>query len=138
MASELRKNMNQAIKEVIVPVLREQGFKGSFPHFRRKNNNNIDLLTFQFNRYGGSFVVELAVCPLDGVTMSWGEKVPPNKVTAHDVNERYRLGAKTKNDPGIWFDFENAKTKEDFEQITNKVLKLLHTEDGTWITNILS
>ena len=138
MASELRKNMNQAIKEVIVPVLREQGFKGSFPHFRRKNNNNIDLLTFQFNRYGGSFVVELAVCPLDGVTMSWGEKVPPNKVTAHDVNERYRLGAKTKNDPGIWFDFENAKTKEDFEQITNKVLKLLHTEDETWITNILS
>ncbi len=62
MSSEQRKNMDLAIKHIVVPILREQRFKGSFPHFRRKNENNIDLITFQFNRWGGSFVVELAKC----------------------------------------------------------------------------
>ena len=30
------------------------------------NKKNIDLITFQFNKWGGSSVVELAVCPVQG------------------------------------------------------------------------
>ena len=73
-----RKMMNEALKKNLIPKLREQGFKGSVPHFKRSKENNIDLITFQFNKRGGSFVVELAVCPKDGATMSYsGEKIPP-------------------------------------------------------------
>jgi hypothetical protein len=32
---ERRELMNEALKGIAVPVLREQGFKGTFPHFRK-------------------------------------------------------------------------------------------------------
>ncbi|MFS0881099.1 DUF4304 domain-containing protein [Metabacillus niabensis] len=136
MAAKERLVMIKALKKIVVPYLREQGFKGSFPHYRRQNEENMDLITFQFNRYGGSFVVELAICPKDGVTMSWGEKVPANKVTAHDVDERYRLRENKKDHNETWFNYENAKDEEDFEQVASKVMSLLHVSDRDWIKNL--
>lgn len=64
-------HMNTALKNIVVPHLRADHFKGSFPHFRRRQDTHIDLITFQFNRYGGSFVVECTVCPPEGLMMSW-------------------------------------------------------------------
>ena len=51
-----RDQMIAALREIVVPVLRDMGFRGSFLHFRRFRDTRIDLLTFQFNRYGGSLV----------------------------------------------------------------------------------
>ncbi|MFJ7406290.1 MULTISPECIES: DUF4304 domain-containing protein [unclassified Lysinibacillus] len=70
--SHSRLLMIKALKKLVVPYLREHGFKGSFPHFRRQNEEHMDVITFQFNRYGGSFVVEVAICGKDGFTTSWG------------------------------------------------------------------
>lgn len=136
MAVKERLVMINALKKIVVPYLREQGFKGSFPHFRRQNEDNMDLITFQFNRYGGSFIVELAVCAKDGITMSWGEKILPNKVTVHDVNERYRLGANEKKSSDHWFSYENAKNEKDFDLVASKVWSLLHVSDHNWIKNL--
>ncbi|MFJ5771643.1 DUF4304 domain-containing protein [Psychrobacillus sp. NPDC093180] len=138
MSINKRKMMDNALKKILVPVLRKLEFKGSFPHFRRLNENNIDLITFQFNRWGGSFIVELATCSTDGVTMYFGEQVPPNKVTAHCINKRFRLGAQSEEVDGIWFDFENAKTEEDFEKVAFRVLALLNVTDRLWISNLFS
>lgn len=113
--------MDSALKKVVIPILREQGFKGSLPHFRRKNEKNIDLITFQFNKWGDSFVVEMTSCPLEGVTMYWGEHIPSNKVTAQLLNNRFRLGAKAKSEEGIWFIFEKAQTEEEFEKVAMSV-----------------
>lgn len=33
--------MNTALKNIVVPHLREHGFKGSLPHFRRKQQANV-------------------------------------------------------------------------------------------------
>ncbi|QCR33478.1 DUF4304 domain-containing protein [Lysinibacillus sp. SGAir0095] len=137
MASNEREMMNNALKKVAVPFLREQGFKGTLPHFRRKNETNIDLITFQFDRWGGSFVVELATCSVEGVTTYWGEQILPNKVTAHDVNERFRLGAKSKDEDGIWFSFEKEKSEEEFEKVAFTVVDLLKIKDRSWITNFI-
>ncbi|MFD1706722.1 DUF4304 domain-containing protein [Siminovitchia sediminis] len=117
-----RKMMDVALKNIVIPKLREQGFKGSFPHFRRVSENDIDLITFQFNRWGGSFVVEIATCPNDGTTMSWGEKVPPEKVNAHHINERFRLGARSFEEEGVWFTYENANSEEDYFNVAVSVL----------------
>jgi len=136
MASSERKKMDNALKNIVIPYLREQGFKGSLPHFRRMNETNIDLVTFQFNRWGGSFVVELTTCSLEGVTTYWGEHIPPNKITAHDIDERYRLGAKSKDEDGIWFEFENAKSEIDFENVASNVLNLLNLSERNWITSL--
>ncbi|MFJ7406288.1 MULTISPECIES: DUF4304 domain-containing protein [unclassified Lysinibacillus] len=133
--------MIKALKKLVVPYLREHGFKGSFPHFRRLNEGNIDLVTFQFNRYGGSFVVELAVCGKNGTTMSWGEKVPPNKVTAHDVGNRFRLREDIygTDDNECWFHYEEAKTDEDFDVVALKVLKCIQdVSDFNWIKKRVS
>src|SRR5215471_550489 len=86
-----REQMIAALREIVVPVLREMGFSGSFPHFRRFRDTRIDLLTFQFNRYGGSFVVEVAFCLPDGITTAWGKHISPQKAQAHDVHPKHRL-----------------------------------------------
>jgi len=61
--SEARDKLIAALKEIVLPTLRNMGFRGSFPHFRRERDEQLDLLTFQFSRWGGSFVVEIAYCP---------------------------------------------------------------------------
>ena len=135
--NDKRKEMNKALQKVVVPQLRKCGFKGSLPHFRRINAKNIDLITFQYNKWGGSFVVLLATCNIEGMKMSGEEFVPPNKVTAHDVDveQRYRLGAPNIFEDGIWFDFENAETNEDFEKIALEVWNMLCISDTEWISS---
>lgn len=49
--------MDTALKQIVIPILREQGFKGSLPHFRRVNENKIALITFQFNRWGSHLLL---------------------------------------------------------------------------------
>ena len=67
-----------------------------------------------------------------------GEHIPPNKVAAHHLNDRFRLGAKLKDEEGVWFDFENAKTEEEFEKVASSVLVLLNTSDRLWISKLLN
>ena len=136
MASIERKKMDNALKQVVIPTLREQGFKGSLPHFRRINENNIDLITFQFNKWGGSFVVELASCSKEDTPVIRGEKLPPNKVTAHFINDRFRLGSESLEEDGIWFNFESVKCDQDYIEVANSVLNLLHTSDKAWIISL--
>ena len=52
--------MLSALRRKVIPGLREAGFTGTFPHFRRYNGDSIDLITFQTNKYGGSFLIELS------------------------------------------------------------------------------
>jgi hypothetical protein len=40
-----RQKIDQALKEIEVPFLREKGFKGSMPHFRRQQSDRINLMT---------------------------------------------------------------------------------------------
>ena len=105
-----REEINQALNAVFVPVMRQRGFKGSLPHFRRHRDDRVDLLTIQFDRYGGAFVVEISRCGLEGATTSWGKHIPATKVTAHDLHpdKRHRLGAPSPDVDGRWFRFDNG------------------------------
>jgi hypothetical protein len=53
-----RDEMIKALKNILIPVLREKGFKGSFPHFRRRLENRIDLMSFYFDKYGGGLLLK--------------------------------------------------------------------------------
>ena len=110
--SESRDRMIAALQDVAVPVLRDMGFSGSFPHFRRIREAQVDLLTFQFNRYGGSFVVEVAFCAPDGFTTHWGKHIPAKKVRAHDIHpkQRLRLGSNPPQKADHWFCYESDRT----------------------------
>ena len=55
-------NMKQALKDIVVPKLRSCGFRGSFPHFRRKNGSRIDLVSFlSHSQSGGAFEVGASI-----------------------------------------------------------------------------
>ncbi|MGY8643866.1 MAG: DUF4304 domain-containing protein [Verrucomicrobiales bacterium] len=48
----MRPEADEALKSIVVPDLRTRGFKGSYPNFFRERDGHIDLLGFQFNKYG--------------------------------------------------------------------------------------
>ncbi|WP_211620844.1 DUF4304 domain-containing protein [Paraburkholderia domus] len=104
-----RDEMNGALKARFVPALRQLGFKGSLPHFRRQRDNRIDLLTVQFDRHGGRFVVELSQCAVEGITTHWRKFISATTVTAHDLhpNQRHRLGSLGPN-TDHWFRFDDG------------------------------
>jgi hypothetical protein len=108
-----REEMIVAIKNVVVPELRERNFTGPFPHFRRLRPEQIDLLSFQFDKWGGGFVVEISKCDPGGVTMSWGEHISPKKVTAQHLvpNDRIRLGCEGPS-TDHWFRYDRGKSPE--------------------------
>jgi hypothetical protein len=71
----------------------------------------VDLLGVQFNKYGGSFVVEIGSCPLEGVRIWGGRLVAAEKARYFDLpwELRLRLGSK----PGRvnrdhWFKFRKG------------------------------
>ena len=94
------------MKTNLVPELRKLGFRGSFPHFRRHRDERNELLTIQFDKYGRErFVIELGVAPFGDFRTYFGKTVGPSKLTAHDLGERFRLGAES--DGGdYWFEIE--------------------------------
>lgn len=105
-----REAMQAALKSIVVPRLRTIAFKGSFPHFRRVVGDHIDLLTFQFDRNGGGFVIEISFCPTDGIATPWGEAIAPQRVTAWDVHpdKRYRIQPSKGAGTDSWFRFEDG------------------------------
>ena len=54
-----RDQMMAALKKTFVPMLRERGFVGSFPDFRRGLDQRVDFLNVQFAREGGCFYLNI-------------------------------------------------------------------------------
>lgn len=100
--------METELRASVLPTIRQSGFSGTFPHFRRSVAEFIDLLTFQFDRNGGGFLVEVARCPIDGVVTHWGKVILPKKVTAWDVHPTRRKRVQSFDSGGTdgWFRFD--------------------------------
>lgn len=128
MANNLRAAMNAALKNIVISVLREKGFTGSFPHFRRLHVARVDLLTFQFDKWGGGFVVEIASGSIDGWTTHWGEHIPANKLTAHDLRYRKRIQACEDPETDVWFRFDDGNV----DQPARDLLELLPSAEAWW------
>lgn len=130
MTMSLRASMDAALKEIVVPVLRNRGFKGSLPHFRRLTNSSAELLTFQFDKWGGGFIVEIASCSIDGFTTHWGKHIPANKLTAQDIhpNSRKRIQPLEGSGVDAWFRFDVA----DASQVASSLLGHLSVAESWW------
>jgi hypothetical protein len=124
-------DMISSLKRLFVPALRERGFKGSLPHFRRLGKDRIDLLTVQFDRHGGGFVIEISRCAPEGLTTSWGKQIPPNKVTARDMDERWRLGSGStrRGEADHWFRFDDGMPTDG---VADSATCLLAEADRWW------
>jgi hypothetical protein len=118
--SDSRDQMKKALKDVVVPRLKEAGFAGSFPHLRRRRPDRIDLFSFQFDRHGGGFIIELAQCAPDGFTTYWGKHITPDKVTAWDLppTQRARIQSRAGSGTDSWFRYDAS----DFTKTAESVL----------------
>jgi Domain of unknown function (DUF4304) len=125
--SDTQDQMKKALKDVVVPHLRERGFTGSFPHLRRHRPDRIDLLTFQFDRHGGGFIVEIGQCPPEGFTTYWGKQIAPEKVTAWDLSPKQRARVRSRVGSGtdVWFRFDRAASADDFSQTAESVFPFI-------------
>ena len=125
MENSARNEMVKNLSAIVIPVLRLKGFKGSFPHFRRVITDRINLLTFQFDRSGGGFVIEITNCQLGGFTTSWGTKIEPNKLNAHHLFNRKRIQSNMDTTSSLtedWFRYDK-KYLFGFGNIYKKVCK---------------
>ena len=105
-----RNQMINSLNKLFVPKLRKLNFKGSFPHFRRTENDITNLITFQFDRDGGGFVIELANYKGKEHISSWGEITELKKLTAHHLNKRKRIYPNSENEDNgkqSWFRYDN-------------------------------
>lgn len=78
--------------EVIQPLL-NQGFVGKYPHYNREKESCIELITFQTNKHGGSFTVEVSAAFPNNENKNFvlhGDKEIKD-LNVWDTNIRYRL-----------------------------------------------
>jgi hypothetical protein len=122
--------MEAELKSVVVPKLHASGFKGSYPHFRRFAASGIHLLTFQHDKWGGGFVIEIACAPSAGITTYWGKAIAPGKVTAWDIHPEGRRRIKPSEGTGTdsWFRYD----QEDFNQCAKQALDALPRAEAWW------
>lgn len=129
---EKRQKIDTELKEVLVPFLKENGFKGSLAHFRREQTDRINLLTIQHSLYDTKFVVEIANCPTNGITTSWGKEILKNKVTAHDLGYRLRLGSE-KHNTDDWFDYgKESFFSNTYKKVVKEVIELWNEAEIWW------
>jgi hypothetical protein len=144
MENPARKEMVKNLSDIVIPVLRQKGFKGSFPHFRRLTTDRINLLTFQFDRSGGGFLIEIANCEPSGFTTSWGTKIEPNKLTAHDLFNRKRIQSNMDTTSSLtedWFRYDKKYLfgfGDIYKKVCKDVLSKLHIAEDYWKKGELS
>jgi hypothetical protein len=113
MSANLRNEMEASLKRVVIPELRRAGFTGTLPHLRRVGQV-VDLVTFQFDKHGGGFVIEVATGELAGFTTHWGKHIPANKLTAWDLHpdNRKRLTPVAGAGTDSWFRYDSSSTTD--------------------------
>ena len=111
---EGRKMMQKALKSFIIPEIRKLGFSGSYPHFRRKNGIKLEFISFQFNRYGGSFIIESGKTTKENLP-EFAQALPFEKLNVGFTAKRMRLGATEGVDP--WYHYEGFKNESDFDDL---------------------
>jgi hypothetical protein len=101
--------MRSALKEYTFPLLKERGFAGKYPNFRRKLDDRIELISFQTNKWGGSFTIEVSVVFPGSADPNYTlyEGVAEETFGVEATNKRYRL-------PGMydgWFYYRDLYRK---------------------------
>lgn len=121
--SQKRNMMISALKEVLVPEINKMGFTGSFPHFRKKENEIMGFPSIQFNRYGGSFVLEVGKTKKEYL---WGveEETPFEKL--HHGHTGYRRRIHPKEIKGdYWYSYEKFNNDNEFRELAKSIIPLL-------------
>ena len=85
--------MRKCLETKVIQPLIAQGYIGKYPHFKREKGNCIELITFQTNKHGGAFTVEISAVFPDNENKNYvlydGKEI--KDLNVWDTNIRYRL-----------------------------------------------
>ena len=129
--------MEIELKKHCIPILRELGFKGSFPDLYRDENDFVSLINFQFYSSGGSFCINISYADAarDNIYFQKGTEI--KKLRVSQTTEHFRLGAKRQGDDH-WFSFGKTSYGEyrgepmTSENIVKNVNYLINTQAEEW------
>lgn len=138
-----RNKMIESLKKIVIPKLRDLNFKGSFPHFRKIMNGKMNLLTFQFDKNGGGFLIEIANCNSNGFLTHYGKFIEAEKMNAHFLNPKNRMRIqKNMNTPNSspedWFRYDKKPLfffGNIYEKVANEVLDKIPLAEKYWEEN---
>lgn len=99
-----RNKMIEAFHLHLTPVLKERGFTGRFPDYRRISTEAVHLLSVHFARHKPAYAMEIACAPLTGLNVA-GHMVAAEELTAWHVlgPARFRIGPDA---PDQWFTYK--------------------------------
>lgn len=99
-----KKAFFEILKHELAPGLREIGFKGSGQNFRRTDDEVINVVNIQVNKYGGSCAVNLGL-HLSFLPLSWNARLPdPRTIKEPDCEFRMRLAPRYRLD--YWWKYD--------------------------------
>jgi hypothetical protein len=84
-------------------------------------------LTFQFDRHGGGFVIEIGQCPAEGFTTHWGKVIAPDKIRTWDLSSKQRARVQPRIGSGTdsWFRYDGTAAQDVFGQTAESILPFL-------------
>jgi hypothetical protein len=135
--STSRDLMIDALKRIAIPPMRSIGFRGSFPYFRRTLRGEVHLLTFQFDKWGGGFIVEIGHAPASVFTTTWGKQILPDKLRTTDLPLSHRVRLSPEVSPGkdYWFRFDLQPPLPKgmtYDNVAMHVVELLPQAESWW------
>ena len=113
-----RQIMLKALNKNVILSLLEQGFTGKYPHYKREKDDCIELISFDTNKWGGSFNIEVSAIFLNSeFTNCLSDTIAED---VWDTSHRYRLDGM----PDGWFYYNDDNFNlEIAEQICDEINK---------------
>lgn len=120
--------MRTALKKLVIPNLLEKGFVGEYPHYKKTYDDRIELLSFDTNKWGNSFTVEISTVFLPSSkrdnNFSDSKNKDYNNATVWDTNYRYRLRGMFDG----WFSYDD----EFYDKVCDEVNKQMEDAYKWW------
>ena len=132
--------MRAVLKKKVVPVLREMGFKGSFPHFYREREEQTDLFNIQFGMGGVCFYLNIAYAMRDGSNvLPHAKDRPVSKVTYQHVYGQHcrSLGGLESGGRAFFFQdvgvvYPSIMTLASPDELADEAVRLIREEAEPW------
>ena len=132
-----RKQIEVELKNKCIPVLRNNGFKGSFPSLYRETDKFVSLINFQFFSSGGSFCINLSYAEPNRDNVYYKKETEVKKLKTSQTRERVRLGSENLIGDN-WFSFGKTSYGEfrgnpiPLRKLTEIINNLIENQAEPW------
>lgn len=118
------------MKHILEPAMAALGFDIRYPHFQRRRNGVLELISLQHDKWGGGFFLEFAKHSAGDLETSWGELVVENEINVAytDPASRGRLLATRQHEDERlnYFRFDpKADTRAACDALVREMISLL-------------